>query len=156
MCVNWLNKWCQFDGEVSITRMNWVSLSPGNRWYSFWRWLRWDHEWHRDKVQSSNLLSFFMVSASHTSSPSSFLLLSNRFRWANFISVTPLLCYCQFGPLDKNGLLSSSRVFSFGQLGSIALKVKLLLGSCEKSWSIGVKGRCLSTLDLSWLTQQYY
>lgn len=35
-------------------------------------------------------------------------------------------------PLCENGLLSSSRAFSFGQLGSFALTLKLLLGGCEK------------------------
>lgn len=32
----------------------------------------------------------------------------------------------------ENGLLSSSRGFSFGQLGSFALTLKLLLSACEK------------------------
>lgn len=40
----------------------------------------------------------------------------------------------------ENGPLSSSRAFSFGQLGSFALTLKLLLGGCEKGGALAWYG----------------
>lgn len=44
----------------------------------------------------------------------------------------------------ENGLLSSSRAFSFGQLGSFALTLKLLLGGCERGYALVWYGTAFS------------
>lgn len=54
---------------------------------------------------------------------------------------------------QENGLLSSSRAFSFGQLGSFALTLKLLLGGCERGdvlvW-YGAVYSCRTDTSVQW------
>lgn len=53
----------------------------------------------------------------------------------------------------ENGLLSSSGAFSFGQLGSFALTLKLLLGGCERGDALvwyGAMFSCWTDTSVQW------
>lgn len=71
------------------------------------------------------------------------LPLRNGFRWANFILVMPLFWNSQFG---ENGHPCSLRAFSFGQLGSFGLTLKLLLRKLWEGWCVN-RYRVILRLD---------